>query len=130
MKWLTAVFGLLLALVSVAPAFADLEWADPALCVNGKWLLIDAAATSAIQVRVPQDAAYGDQAAGHCRTAAPAPLLPLSSVKAKGHGDTMTVVVDGSDASPVVTVSYGMRSETRRNHGREMRFEFQLGHGR
>jgi hypothetical protein len=127
MKWLTALFAVVLTLVAVVPAFADLEWADPALCVNGKWLMVDAANNSAIEVQLPRDAAYGDQAAGHCATPAPAPLLPMSQVKVRGNDHAMLVVVDGAQASPRLTVSYGRQSETRRNRGNDMHFEFQLG---
>jgi hypothetical protein len=127
MKLLTGVFALVLVFVAVVPAFADLEWADPALCVNGQWLMVDAAANSSIQVQLPHSASFGDQAAGQCTTPAPAPLLPTSQVTVRGNGAVMMVVVDGANASPSVTVSYGAQAGTHSNNGHDMHFGFQLG---
>jgi hypothetical protein len=128
MKRLAGVFALVLVLVAVVPAFADLEWADPTLCVNGQWLVINAANSTSINVQLPRSAAYGDQAAGQCTTPASAPLLPASQVTERGNGAVMMVVVDGANASQPVTVSYGAQSYTRSNNGHDMHFGFQLGH--
>lgn len=128
MKRLTGVFAIMLVLFAVVPAFADLEWADPALCVNGQWLVVNAADNSSIQVQLPGSAAYGNQAAGQCATPAPAPILPASQITVRGNGAVMMVVVDGANASQPVTVSYGAQSNTRSNNGHSMHFGFQLGH--
>ena len=127
MKKLAGVFAIVLVLVAVVPAFADLEWADPTLCVNGQWLMVNAADPSSIQVQLPRSAAYGDQAAGQCTTPAAAPLLPSSQVTVRGNGAVMMVVVDGANASQPVTVGYGAQSYTRSNNGHDMHFGFQLG---
>ena len=127
MKKFSILSALVIALLSFGTAFAELEWEDPALCVNGKWLTIVAANPSAVKIVVPQGTAYGDQAAGRCTTPAPAPLVPVSAVTQKGGGHKFTVVVNGSQATSTVVVSYGAQSETRVNHGGEMRFRFDLG---
>ena len=124
MKKLAFLMAAAFAFCAIAPAFAQLEWEDPALCVNGKWLLIDSATMRAIEVVVPKGAAYGDQAAGGCATHAPASLLPLSQVKERGHDDGVRVWIDGREASPKVTVSYGDQSRTERNHGGVLYFRF------
>jgi hypothetical protein len=125
MKKLALLSALVGLLISYGAVFAELEWADPALCVNGKWLLIDSANASAIDVLVPKGAAYGDQVAGRCHTPAPAPLLPLDRVRAKGgHDDGVRVRIDGRNASPMVTVKYGDASHTESNHGQMMWFNF------
>jgi len=127
MKKAAVVIALVLALVAVVPAFADLEWADPTLCVNGEWLVVNAANSSSIQVQLPRSAAFGDQADGQCTTPASAPLLPASQVSVRGNGAVMMVVIDGANASQPVTVSYGAQSHTRSNNGHDMHFGFQLG---
>ncbi len=124
MKKLALLMAVAFALCAIAPAFAQLEWEDPVLCVNGKWLLIDSANPLAVEVIVPKGAAYGDRAAGGCAIHAPAPLLPLSQVKERGHDEGVRVRIDGRGASPVVTVSYGDESHTERNHGGVLRFRF------
>ena len=127
MRWLSIAFAVALSLVAL-PAFADLEWADPSLCVNGKWLMINAADNSAIQVQLPEGSVYGDQAEGNCATAATAPVMSASQVMVGGHGHSMTVVIDGGSASQPVTVSYGDKSQTRHNSGHDMHFQFALSH--
>ena len=101
---------------------AGMDFDDPALCVNGTWLLVDAAAPSAIQVRVPDDARYGDQRAGRCRTQQPAPHL-ITNVKEGNAEHLMMVWVDGSKAStPNITVTYGNDVQTKKNNGKVVVF--------
>ncbi len=124
MKKLALLLALLLALASFAPVFAELEWGDPALCVAGKWLVVDAAAPSAVELTVPEGTVYGDQVAGGCSTPAATAVLPLSVVTEKGGGHKLTVRVDGSSASPMVTVTYGSESQTQLNDGGTLKFKF------
>ena len=128
MKKFTLVFVMALMVFASGHAFAGLEWADPSLCVAGKWLVINAAQDDAIRVTVPHGVAYGDQAAGGCATVAPAPLLPMSRISVRGD-DGMKVMIDGAGASPVVTVSYGTRVRTRQNDGGRMNFSFSMDNG-
>lgn len=126
MKKFSIVFAAILLVVSAGMAQAALEWEDPALCIEGQWLVIDAAHISAIKVVVPEGTHYGSQAAGGCTTPAPAPLLPLTVVNGRGHGDNLTVNIDGASASPVVKVRYGADQKSRVNHGEEMKFKFRM----
>lgn len=116
------VVSLLMVAIPIASAGMDFE--DPALCVNGQWLLVDAALPAGIHVVVPEDAHYGNQAAGHCAT--PAPANPAITKVKEGELDhLMTVWVDGSQAStPTITVSYGNTVRTKPNTGRLMLFTF------
>ena len=75
---------------------------------------------------MPEGTRYGNQAAGGCTTPAPAPLLPLTVVTGRGHGDIITVNIDGASASPVVKVRYGSDQKSRANHGEEMKFKFRM----
>lgn len=124
MKKFALLMALSLALLTFVPVFAELEWADPALCIDGKWLVIDSANPPAIEVIVGKGSRYGGQHAGGCTTPAPAPLLPLNRVKERGEHDDVRVRIDGQGASPVVTVTYGLQSRTEHNHGGVMQFRF------
>lgn len=126
MKKLIVVFALVAALTTLSLSFATaaMDFEDPALCVNGKWLLVDAAHPSAVQVFVPDDARYGDQKAGGCKTPAPVNVY-LTAVKETNAEHLMRVWVDGSQAStPSITVSYGNAVETKKNTGKWMMFTF------
>jgi len=119
--------AMLLVTLTIGVASARYHFADPALCVAGKWLVIDAADTSAVKVLVPEDTPYGDQITGGCTS--PGPDVPLVNiVKERGRGPIMLVQVDGKNAStPTVQVSYGSASFTRPNHGRgTLNFVFAL----
>ena len=126
MKKFALLFVVALMALANGHAFADVEWADPSLCVAGKWLVINAANNGGIRVTLPRGTAYGDQAAGRCMTPAPAPVLPSSSVTV-GSDDGMRVMIDGQQASPVVVVAYGWRVQTRVNLGGPMQFRFSVG---
>ena len=125
MKKFALLFVVALMALANGHAFADVEWADPSLCVAGQWLVINAANNDAIRVTVPHETAYGDQAAGGCTTPAPAPLLPLSSVTVRGESG-MRVMIDGRQASPLVVVTYGLRAQTHDNDGGRMQFRFSV----
>lgn len=126
MKKLLFTFALIAVLMSLSLPFASaaMDFEDPALCVNGKWLLVDAALPSAIKVVVPDDARYGDQKAGGCKT--PAPVAHAITVVKEGNAQHMMQVwVDGSQASvPTLTVSYGDEVKTKKNNGKPMVFTF------
>jgi hypothetical protein len=127
MKKLSLLFAVVLAFVSIGTVRAGFDWADPSLCVEGKWLVIDAAHADGVEVVLPEHSAYGDQKAGHCKTPAPAPLLAMSSVKVRGEANFIKVMVDGKFAStPMVTVTYGDAVKTAQNHGDKMYFTFRL----
>lgn len=127
------LFGLPLAVLmilgSLTVASAGVDWEDPALCVDGQWLLIDAAHSSAVTVFVPEDTRYGDQKAGGCKT--PGPAVPLiTNVKARGDGHAMRIEVNGKFAStPMVKATYGKSAQIERNNGRQsINFRFNLTH--
>jgi hypothetical protein len=117
--------ALLLVTLTMGVAAARYNYEDPALCVSGKWLLVDAASPAAVTVFVPEDTAYGNQKAGGCKEAGPdVPLVKI--VKERGGGHTMRVQVDGKLASvPEIVVSYGKDSFTQDNKGKGM-FEFKF----
>jgi hypothetical protein len=126
MKKTLFVMVLVVALMTLVIPVVSASWDydDPALCVNGQWLLVDAAAPSGIQVVVPDDAVYGNKEAGHC--AQPAPVTGVITKVKEGDADhLMTVWVAGSVASkPTITVSYGNTVRTKPNTGRLMMFLF------
>ena len=127
MKKFSILIALALMLISVSVTFADLEFEDPALCVNGEWLVINAATSTAIKVTVPRGTHYGNQQEGRCKTPAPAPVLPKHAVTERGNGHTMFVEIDGRNASkPIVTVSYDDVTFTEQNRGGMMKFKFEL----
>ncbi len=123
---MVAMLFVLLFTFSLTIVSAGADWDDPVLCVAGKWLVVNAAKESAVHIIVPDDTAYGD--AGHCRTPAPGPVFVKDVVREAGHGRTMTVTVNGSQASkPKLTVSYGNVSYTKQNNGRSVfKFTFDL----
>lgn len=126
MKKYSLLIAVFMLFASFGMAQAALEWEDPALCVDGHWLVIDAAHPMAVKIVVPQGTHFGDQAAGRCKTPAPAPLLPNSVVNVRGHNEMMTVTIDGDGASSPVTVSYDGKTYVRTNHGETMNFKFEL----
>ena len=123
--------ALLLVTLTMGVAAARYDYEDPALCVAGQWLLVDAATPAGVTVFVPDGTAYGDQTAGGCKTAGPdVPLVQV--VKERGGGHTMRIQVDGKQAStPVITVLYGKESQTQNNKGRgtsEFKFDLPAHH--
>jgi hypothetical protein len=125
--FLVLPLAVLLLTLTIGVAAARYDYEDPALCVAGKWLLVDAASPAAVTVFVPEDTAYGDQKAGGCKTAGPnVPLVQI--VKERGGGHTMRVQVDSKLAStPNIVVSYGKDSLTKANKGKgTLEFKFDL----
>jgi hypothetical protein len=119
--------AVLLLTLTIGIAGARYGYEDPALCVAGKWLVVDAAHPAAVTVSVPEDTPYGDQKAGGCKT--PLPSVPLiSAVKERGEGHTMHVKVEGKGAStPTVSVSYGDTHFTKANNGKGvLNFDFRV----
>ncbi len=104
------------SMLTIVGAAMDDE--DPKLCVEGKWLLVNAAPVSSIRVTVPEDARYGNQQQGGCTT--PGPNVPLiTAVRERGERHVMRVWVDGAQASkPTVTAAYGAQTQVKRNNGR------------
>jgi hypothetical protein len=125
--------AVLLLTLTVGIAGAAYGYEDPALCVAGKWLVVDAASPSAVTVFVPEDTRYGDQKAGGCKIEGPTnvPLIQVV-VKVRGDGHTMRVQIDGKNAStPQVHVTYGDEALTKANKGKgtlDFRFDFPTHH--
>ena len=127
LKKFTVLFALMAMLFAATPSWASVDFEDPALCINGEWLVVNAATAQATHVFVPKGARYGDQREGGCQTPPPAPLFPKSVVSERGDGNMLHVMIDGRGASkPSVTVSYGAETQTKQNHGEPMHFEFKL----
>ena len=129
--FLVLPLAVLLLTLTIGVAAARYDYEDPALCVAGKWLLVDAASPAGVTVYVPEDTAYGNQKAGGCTTAGPdVPLVRI--VKERGGGHTMRVQVDGKLASvPVIVASYGKETQTKDNRGRgtyEFKFDLPAHH--
>jgi hypothetical protein len=128
MKKLLVVLPLAILLVAltISWAGAGMDYEDPKLCVEGKWLLVIVADPSAITVSLPEDVRYGNQQQGRCST--PGPNAPLiTQVNARGHGSQMRVQVDGARATPTVTVSYGADTQVRKNNGHStLNFNFRV----
>lgn len=121
----------LLLTLTIGIAGAAYGYEDPALCVAGKWLVVDAASPSAVTVFVPEDTRYGDQKAGGCKVAGPAaPLVQI--VKERGGGHSMRIQIDGKNAStPHVHVTYGDEALTKANKGKgalDFRFDLPTHH--
>jgi hypothetical protein len=113
---LLMVVALLAWTLPVALAGSNAE--DPKLCVEGKWLVVVAAPTTAVKVMVPEDTHYGNQQQGGCRT--PGPNVPqITAVVERGEHHLMHVQVDGQFASkPTVKATYGDAVRVERNDGR------------
>ncbi len=110
--------AVLLLTLTIGVAAASYQYEDPALCVAGKWLIVDAANPAAVRVFVPEDVPYGDQQAGGCATPGPKVAL-LQIVKERGKHATMHVQIDGKGAAtPSVTVSYGDVVTVKANKGK------------
>ena len=123
-------FAVLLLTLTIGVASARYGYEDPALCVAGKWLIVDAAKQSAVTVFVPEDTPYGDQKAGGCKT--PGPNVPLLQVvKERGESHSMRLLVDGKLAStPSVKVTYGDAVQVKGNNGKDrLNFRFALPAG-
>ena len=121
MKKLLVVLPLAVLLVALALTVvgAAMDEDDPKLCVEGKWLLVNAAHVSGVRVTVPEDARFGNQKQGGCTTPGPNVAL-ITAVRERGEGRWMRVWIDGDQASkPTVTVTYGAASQTRRNSGHD-----------
>ncbi len=114
----TLLVVMLLALTLSVTGAMDME--DPALCVSGEWLLVDAASSSAVQVVLPQGTAYG--AGAGCALPPPnsVPVLSSNVVVERGSGHKIQVTVDGANASkPSITARYGAVSATKSNNGKQ-----------
>ncbi len=126
MKKMFFAIPLVIVLLSLTIAWvgAGMDLDDPKLCVEGKWLLVDAALPSGVRVTVPEEAVYGNQRQGRCKT--PGPDVPLiTAVKERGEHHRMVVFVDGKQATtPTVTVSYGQETQVKKNTKGMMVFTF------
>ncbi|MCI0475019.1 MAG: hypothetical protein L0Y55_02120 [Anaerolineales bacterium] len=118
-KWLVVLpLAILLMALTISWAGAGMDYEDPKLCVEGKWLLVNAAHPSGVKVFLPEGTRYGNAAQGGCAT--PGPDVPMIQVVVvRGEHHWMRVQVDGAQATrPVVRTSYGTFTETRFNNGR------------
>lgn len=108
---------------TLASAGADFE--DPKLCVEGEWLLVDAAAPQSIAVVLPQNVHFGNQAEGGCKT--PGPNVPLiKNVTTHGQRGQMLVKVEGALATNPIIASYDGKTQTKKNEGKQVTFTFKL----
>jgi hypothetical protein len=117
-RWLFVIPLVVVLMAMAVPLVgASMDDDDPKLCVEGKWLLVNAGAVSAIKVSVPEDARYGNQQQGGCKT--PGPDVPLITVvKDRGERHVMQVMVDGKHATrPTITFSYGDQVQVKPNKG-------------
>lgn len=128
MKKLLFVLPLAVLMLSLTLtiASAGVDWEDPALCVNGQWLIVDAAQPSAVTVSLPEGTRYGDQTAGGCAIAGP--VVPLIQVIKERGGDNMKVQVNGKNATtPNVKASFGNDLQIKSNNGKQtLNFQFGL----
>jgi hypothetical protein len=110
--------AVLLVALTISWVGAGMDYEDPKLCVEGKWLLVNAAHPAGVKVFVPEGTRYGDQQQGGCST--PGPDVPMiTNVVPRGGGHVMRVQVDGAQASrPLVKAKYGVVTEARFNNGR------------
>lgn len=119
MKKLLVVLPLAVLLVALTLSWAGagMDYEDPKLCVDGKWLLVNAAHPSGVTVFLPEGVRYGNQQQGGCAT--PGPDVPLlTAVVQRGEHHWMRVQVDGAQASrPIVRATYGPVTEARFNNG-------------
>jgi hypothetical protein len=109
--------SLLLSLALPVVAMAGYGADDPKLCVEGKWLTVDAAAVSAVRVTVPEGTHYGDKKAGGCKTKGPDVPMIQNVVVERGEHNVMRVSVDGKYATPKVTATYGDAVLVKNNNG-------------
>jgi hypothetical protein len=123
--FIAPVFVLLLAL-SFGAVSAAVDYEDPKLCVDGQWLLVDAALPSSTAVTLPEGVRYGDQKAGGCKTSGPnVPLI--KNVDQRGHGENMMIKVQGANATNPVVVTYDGEKQTKKNNGKAtLSFVFKL----
>ncbi len=128
MKKLWIVLPLIVLMISLTLtiASAGVDWEDPALCVAGQWLLVDAARPSAVTVFIPEDTPYGNQIAGGCAT--PGPAVPILQVVKERGGHAMKVQIKGMNATtPTLKVSYRDAVQIKANNGKEtLNFWFDL----
>jgi len=118
-KWFVVLpLAVLLVALTLSWAGAGMDYEDPKLCVEGKWLTVEAADPAGVTVFLPEGVRYGDQQQGGCAT--PGPNVPLlTAVVQRGEHHWMRVQVDGARASrPVVRVTYGSVTEVRANNGK------------
>ena len=121
-------FVLLLLSLTIGIVGAAMDMEDPALCVSGEWLLVNAAQPTAVHVVLPEGTVYGPNAG--CKMPPPnsAVVLDSSVVQRLGHAEKMMVFVDGKQATPSVDVTYGTQSKTMKNNGKQpLVFVFDLG---
>ncbi len=98
-----------LAVATFGTVSAGFGYEDPAICVEGQWLVIDAAAHQGVTIYVPEGTAYGDQEEGGCATDTTATVFKGMGgiIKSRGTGSKMLVMIEGKFATPTVTVTYG-----------------------
>ncbi len=122
---LSALF-LLLFVLTLGTAFADMQMEDPVLCVAGQWLTVDAVAVGhqdAVTVILPANTPYGDSTG--C-SANPAARIENVAVR-QSNSPIMQVEVNGEYATPVVTTSYDGKTFHKANNGkRVLNFQFNL----
>jgi hypothetical protein len=121
---LMSALVLLLPVLTLGSAFADMEMEDPVLCVAGEWLTVDAVANqSAVTVILPAGTPYGETAGCSYNEA----NRILNVAVRQGNSPVMHVEVSGDQATPVVTAAYDGKSfHKANNRKRVLVFQFNL----
>ncbi len=116
---------LLLFVLTLGSAFADMEMEDPVLCVAGQWLAVRDAAPAGVTVILPAGTLYGS--AGGCTEPQPVGQLVTNAVVRQGNSPVMRVEVSGDQATPTVEVTYGATTFSKPNNlKRLLVFQFNL----
>ena len=122
MKQVVVSAALVAVLLSVTftVTSAGLGMEDPALCVAGKWLVVNWARQSSIKVYVPKGTSYGN--AANCGDFPSGVTGEYSGhvVKTKAAANQVVVEINGKHAPDEVTVWYGdeSNSQTLSNSGK------------
>ncbi len=123
---LISALVLLLLILTLGSALAEMDMEDPVLCVAGQWLTVDAVALGHqgdVTVLLPAGTVYG---AGAGCGAPSAEVIENVAVR-QGNSPVMRVEVNGEHAGPVVTAAYGGKSfQQANNRKRVLVFQFNL----
>lgn len=123
---LISALVLLLLVLTLGSAFADMDMEDPVLCVAGQWLTVDAVALGHqgdVTVVLPAGTAYGSTAG----CGAPSAEVIENVAVRQGNSPVMHVEVSGDQATPVVTATYGGKTFSKANNLKHVLvFQFNL----
>ncbi len=117
-----AALVLLLFIVTLGSALAEMQMEDPALCVAGQWLTVQyAKPASAVTVSLPAGVSYGKNGGCYAPQPAGSKLIKKVSVQpatALSGASSMLVKLDGGKAStPTVTAAWNGQVRSVQNDG-------------